>query len=84
MTAKRIRELGEQHRIPRVEAPLLARALYFNGELEQPIPADLYLAVAQVLAYVYQLREVDPAEASRRPIAMADADLPVPSELRTE
>ncbi len=51
-----IRELGKQHRIPILEAPPLARALYRSTELDQEIPATLYAAVAQVLSYVYQLR----------------------------
>jgi flagellar biosynthetic protein FlhB len=38
-----------------VEAPALARALYRHGELDTPVPATLYLAVAQVMAYLYQL-----------------------------
>lgn len=56
VVALRIRELGAEHDIPRFEAPPLARALYHTTELDQEIPAGLYLAVAQVLAYIYQLR----------------------------
>lgn len=51
-----IRELAAKHRVPVVEAPPLARALYRGCELEQEIPAPLYQAVAQVLSYVYQLK----------------------------
>lgn len=51
-----IRELGKQNRIPILEAPPLARALYRSTELDQEIPTTLYAAVAQVLSYVYQLR----------------------------
>lgn len=51
-----IRELGKQNRIPILEAPPLARALYRSTELDQEIPTTLYAAVAQVLTYVYQLR----------------------------
>ncbi|AHG22037.1 flagellar biosynthesis protein FlhB [Chania multitudinisentens RB-25] len=53
--ALRIRELGNQHRIPLLEAPPLARALYRHSEIGQQIPAVLYAAVAEVLAWVYQL-----------------------------
>ncbi|PMC21434.1 flagellar biosynthesis protein FlhB, partial [Klebsiella aerogenes] len=49
-------ELGAQHRIPMLEAPPLARALYRHSEIGQHIPATLYAAVAEVLAWVYQLR----------------------------
>ncbi len=59
VVALRIREIAEEHRVPRVESPPLARALYHTTELEQEIPAGLYLAVAQVLAYVYQVRTVN-------------------------
>ena len=52
-----IRELGRQHRIPVVEAPPLARALYRHCELDGEIPVNLYAAVAQILTYVYQLRD---------------------------
>ena len=54
--AQRIRELGNQHRIPLLEAPPLARALFRHSEIGQHIPITLYAAVAEVLAWVYQLR----------------------------
>ena len=56
LLAARIRELAEQHDVPVLEAPPLARALYRHAELGDEIPAALYTAVAEVLAYVYQLR----------------------------
>ncbi len=56
LLATRIRELGEEHRVPILEAPPLARALYHHTDLDQEIPEKLYAAVAEVLAYVYQLR----------------------------
>lgn len=56
LLAQRIREMAAGHGIPLVEAPPLARALYKHAELEQVIPEQLYTAVAEVLAYVYQLR----------------------------
>lgn len=54
--ALRIRELGAEHRIPVLEAPPLARALFRHAEIGEHIPATLYAAVAEVLAWVYQLR----------------------------
>lgn len=54
--ALRIRELAGEHRIPLLEAPPLARALYRHSEIGQHIPTTLYAAVAEVLAWVYQLR----------------------------
>ncbi len=64
LLAARIREVAREHRVPLFEAPPLARALYHTSELDREIPAGLYLAVAQVLAYIYQLRA---AAAGRRP-----------------
>jgi len=56
LLAGRIRELALEHGIPIVQAPPLARALYRHAELDQEIPTALFAAVAEVLAYVYQLR----------------------------
>ncbi|WP_374339428.1 flagellar biosynthesis protein FlhB [Leeia sp.] len=54
--AERIMEIGREHRIPTLRTPPFARALYQHAELEQDIPAPLYTAAAEVLAYVYQLK----------------------------
>lgn len=54
--ALHIRELGHQYHIPQLEAPPLARALYRHSDIGETIPAELYAAVAQVLAWVYQLK----------------------------
>lgn len=54
--ALRIREAGMEHKIPMLEAPPLARALYRHCDIGSPIPAELYSAVAEVLAWVYGLR----------------------------
>ena len=59
LMALRIREMGEEHHIPILEAPPLARALFRHAELGEEIPAALYTAVAEVLAYVYQLRSYE-------------------------
>jgi flagellar biosynthetic protein FlhB len=56
LVAARIRDLGREHNIPLLEAPPLARALYHNVDIDREIPGALYGAVAQVLAWVYQLR----------------------------
>ena len=57
--AKRIREVAAEHDIPLFEAPPLARALHGMVDIGHEIPADLYKAVAQVLAYVFQLKTLD-------------------------
>ncbi len=56
LVAARIREIAAEHHIPLMEAPPLARALYTHAELNTQIPEALYTAVAEVLAYVFQLR----------------------------
>ncbi len=53
--ALKIREVGAQHAVPMLEAPPLARALYRHAEIDKEIPSTLYAAVAEVLAYVFQL-----------------------------
>ena len=53
--ALKIREIGAENGIPMLEAPPLARALYRHADIDQEIPSALYAAVAEVLAYVYQL-----------------------------
>ncbi len=53
--ALKIRELAAEHAVPVLEAPPLARALYKHAELDAEIPSALYNAVAEVLAYIYQL-----------------------------
>lgn len=78
MLAARIRDLGAEHRVPILQAAPLARALYFNTEVGQEIPAPLYNAVAQVLAYVHQLRRW--REAGGRP-PVEPGELPVPAGL---
>ena len=58
--ARAIKERGEAASIPRVEAPPLARALYYTTEVDAPIPEGLYRAVAAVLAYVFRLSAMTP------------------------
>ncbi|WP_279084621.1 flagellar biosynthesis protein FlhB [Gilliamella apis] len=54
--ASKIKQIAQEHQIPQLEAPPLARALYRHGEIGKSIPAELYAAVAQILAWVYQLK----------------------------
>ena len=83
LLALKIREIGQQHQVPLLEAPPLARALYHHAELGDEIPHKLYNAVAEVLAYVYQLRRYresgKSAEFAKAP--QFPDDLPVPAEL---
>jgi flagellar biosynthetic protein FlhB len=54
--AAKIREIAQQHHVPILEAPALARSLYRHADLGDEVPESLYTAVAEVLAYVFQLR----------------------------
>ena len=73
--ALRIRDLATGASVPVLEAPMLARALYAHAELDREIPAALFAAVAQVLAYVYQLRAALAGKV-RMPGALPDLDVP--------
>lgn len=77
--ALKIREIANEHQVMVLESPALARAVFYSTELDQEIPAGLYLAVAQVLAYVYQLRQYQ-AGRGKRPGPLPD--LPIPPDLR--
>lgn len=78
LVALKIRELAQEHQVPVLEAPPLARALYAHCELEHAIPAQLYTAVAEVMAYVYQLNHWI---ASGGLPPTPPADLPVPPDM---
>jgi flagellar biosynthesis protein FlhB len=75
LVAARIRELGRENNVPMLEAPPLARALYHNVELEREIPGALYGAVAQVLAWVFQLKRYR-EEGGIKPDSPTDLDVP--------
>ena len=78
LTALRIREIAAEHRIPILEAPPLARALYKHTDLGREIPIALYEAVALVMAYVFQLKRFR-TQGGAYPDA--PQKLPVPTEL---
>jgi flagellar biosynthetic protein FlhB len=78
LVAMRIRDLARASRVPVLQAPPLARALYAHCEVDQEIPARLFSAVAQVLAWVYQLRDAMAAGrglASEPPVPDVPADM---------
>ena len=78
LLALRIRDLAREHKVPVLQAPPLARALYTHTEVDQEIPARLFSAVAQVLAWVYQLRDALAAGrtlATEAPVPEIPADL---------
>jgi flagellar biosynthetic protein FlhB len=75
LVAARIREIAAEHNVALLEAPPLARALYHNVELNREIPGALYNAVAEVLAWVYQLRKFR-EEGGDVPAAPTELDVP--------
>jgi flagellar biosynthetic protein FlhB len=79
LIAGHIRKVAAAHDVAIVEAPPLARTLYYNSEIGGEIPAGLYVAVAQLLAYVYQLRTVQDTgkQAPEQPELF-----PIPDELQ--
>jgi flagellar biosynthesis protein FlhB len=76
--ALKIREIANAHKIAILPAPSLARAIYYTTEIDSEIPGPLYLAVAQVLAYVFQLKTYRPGY-GRKPTL--PEQLPIPSDL---
>ena len=60
LVAQNIRRIAEEHRVPIFESPRLARALYRSTDLNREIPAGLYMAVAQVLSYIFRVRTLNP------------------------
>jgi flagellar biosynthetic protein FlhB len=77
LIAAQIRGIAEENDVAIVSAPPLARAIYASTEIDQEIPAGLYIAVATILSYVYQLKA---AVYSDEKPEMPD-DLPIPDEL---
>jgi flagellar biosynthetic protein FlhB len=73
--AERIRDIARSHGVPRLEAPPLARALHRHVEIGDEIPAALYTAVAQVLAYIYQLKAFAAGRAPR-PVEPSGIEVP--------
>ncbi|ATZ72574.1 flagellar biosynthesis protein FlhB [Idiomarina sp. X4] len=79
-TAAKIREIALEYDIPLVQSPALARSVYHTTELEKEIPQGLFVAVAQILAYVYQLRLFKQGQAKRP--KKPDSESPIPEDLR--
>lgn len=77
LLAERIMQIGREHHVPLLQAPPLARALYRHAEIGDAVPQRLYTAVAEVLAYVYQLRKPTYSGAAVQP----PRNLPVPEDM---
>jgi len=77
--AEKIREIAEENHVPVLEAPALARSLYTHVKLDQDIPVGLYTAVAEVIAYVYQLHAFEQSGGKEPAIP---ENLNIPPDLR--
>lgn len=82
--ALKIREIAEAYEVQILESPPLARALYAAVEIGEEVPVGLYKAVAQVLAYVFQLRQFNEDHRGEQPQPPADAELEIPDEFRVD
>ncbi|WP_051216253.1 flagellar biosynthesis protein FlhB [Ferrimonas futtsuensis] len=80
--ALKIREIAREYEVPVISSPQLARAIYYSTKLKKQIPDGLFTAVAQVLAYVFQLKQFQKGR-GRRPIPLPDR-MPIPDELQVD
>ena len=78
--AMQIRTIAREHEVPILQAPPLARALHHTTDIDEEIPAALYLAVAQVLAYIFKLR-TDPRWNKRKKEHKIN-NLPIPDDMK--
>jgi flagellar biosynthetic protein FlhB len=79
--ALKIREIGGEYNVPILEMPALARSIYHNTEIGGEIPEGLYIAVAQVLAYIYQIDQWKKGRSAEKP-PMPHTD--IPNDLRAD
>jgi len=82
LVAARIKLVASEHKIAVLSSPALARAIFYSTELNEEIPAGLYMAVAKVLAFIFQLKE-KPGTDFSSPLAFED-DVPIPDDLRRD
>ena len=78
--ALHIRKIAKEHNVEIVQSPALTRSLYYTAEVNEEIPEELFAAVAQVLAFIFQLNEHKKGRA-KRPTPIAK-NLPIPEEFK--
>lgn len=78
LIAQNIIKIGQEANVPVVALPMLARSIYHTTDLDEAIPAGLYVAVAQVLAYVYQLKMHNNGKGK---LPKLPSEVPIPDEL---
>ena len=82
LVAAKIRMVAGEHKVPVLSSPALARAVYHSTEIGEEIPAGLYMAVAKILAFIFQLRE-KPGTDFSSPLQYEE-DVPIPDDLRRD
>jgi flagellar biosynthetic protein FlhB len=78
--ALHIRTIAKEHGVEIIQSPALARSLYYTAEVDQDIPEQLFAAVAQILAFIFQLKAYKKGK-GKRPIPVAK-NLPIPDDFR--
>lgn len=78
--AMHIRTIAKEHGVEIIASPMLARSLYYTCDVNEDIPEELFAAVAQVLAFIFQLREHKKGRAHRP--KEVSKDLPIPDEFK--
>ncbi|WP_151702672.1 flagellar biosynthesis protein FlhB [Nitrincola alkalilacustris] len=81
--ALKIREIAKEHDVPILSSPALARALFYATEINEEVPSGLYTAVAQVLAYVFQMRTFK-IGTGKQPVPPREAELKIPDNMRVD
>lgn len=81
LVAEMIKKVGNAHEVPFLSVPPLARALFWNVEIDEEVPSGLYVAVAKVLAYVFELKLYKQGKAKRPNVP---SEFPIPDELRRD
>lgn len=79
-TAFKIMEIAREHKVEILRTPPLTRAVYHNSDIGEEIPDGLYMAIAQVLAYVFQLRQFRKGRGDKPGMP----DFPIPSNMRRD
>jgi flagellar biosynthetic protein FlhB len=81
VVALKIREIGGEYKVPILELPALSRSIYHHTEIGGEIPEGLYIAVAQVLAYIYQVDQWKKGNVQEKP---QEPTYPIPNDLRQD
>ncbi|WP_409440031.1 flagellar biosynthesis protein FlhB [Psychromonas sp. GE-S-Ul-11] len=76
--ALKIREVGREHEVPVMQSPQLCRAVYHTTDIGEDVPEELFIAIAKILAYIYQLEQFRKGK-SGRPKALP-TEIPVPDD----